>query len=91
MRFLRSRPAFCLKTATRASSEQKRCEVIELNVQKDRIHIVIMIPPKLSVSNYIGIIKGRTAIRVFNRFRKLDQKSCWVAIWGTWELIGYPY
>jgi putative transposase len=27
-----------------------------------------MIPPKLAVSDYMGIVKGRTAIRVFNKF-----------------------
>ena len=31
-------------------------------------------PPKLSLSDYFGIIKGRTAIRVFNKFRKLKNK-----------------
>ncbi len=61
----------------RAFSEQKECEVNELNIQKDHVHIVVMIPPKLSVSDYMGIIKGRTAIRVFNKFRKLKKKPYW--------------
>ena len=55
----------------RAFSEQKSCDVIELNVQRDHVHLVVMVPPKLSISDYMGIIKGRTAIRVFNKFRKL--------------------
>ncbi len=62
---------------TCAFSEQKKCEVIELNVQKDHVHIIVMIPPKLSISDYMGIIKGRTAIRVFNKFRKLKKKPYW--------------
>ncbi len=36
-----------------------------------------MIPPKLSVSDFMGIIKGRTAIRVFNKFRNLKKKPYW--------------
>ena len=60
-------------SCVRAFSEQKKCVVIELNVQKDHVHIVVMIPPKLSVSDYMGIVKGRTAIRVFNKFRKLKK------------------
>ena len=36
-----------------------------------------MIPPKLCISDYMGIIKGRTAIRVFNKFRKLKKKPYW--------------
>ncbi len=38
---------------------------------------VVVIPPKLYVSDYIGIIKGRTAIRVLNKFRKLKMKPYW--------------
>jgi len=34
-----------------------------------------MVPPKISISDYVGMIKGRTAIRVFNRFKKLKSKS----------------
>ena len=61
----------------RSFSTQKECEVIELNVQKDHIHLIVMIPPKLSVSDYMGITKGRTAIRVFNKFPRLKNKPYW--------------
>lgn len=36
-----------------------------------------MIPPKVSVSGFAGTIKGRTAIRVLNKFRKLKEKPYW--------------
>jgi putative transposase len=36
-----------------------------------------MVPPKISISDYVGMIKGRTAIRVFNRFKKLKSKPYW--------------
>ena len=36
-----------------------------------------MIPPKISVSDYVGTVKGRTAIRVFNRFQHLKRKPYW--------------
>lgn len=61
----------------RAFSEQLKCEIIELNIQPDHVHLLVMIPPKLSVSTFVGTIKGRTAIRVFNRFRKLKRKPYW--------------
>ncbi len=61
----------------RSFSTQKECEVIELNVQKDHIHLIVMIPPKLSVSDYMGITKGRTAIRVFNKFPILKNRPYW--------------
>ena len=36
-----------------------------------------MVPPKISISNFVGIVKGRTAIRVFNKFRNLKKKPYW--------------
>ena len=57
--------------------EWKKIEILEMNIQKDHVHIVVVIPPKLCVSDYMGIIKGRTAIRVFNKFRNLKKKPYW--------------
>ena len=58
-------------------SEQQRCEVQELNIRIDHVHLLVMISPKISVSNYVGTVKRRTAIRVLNKFRKLKQKPYW--------------
>ena len=61
----------------RAFSEPQGCEVIELNVQLDHVHLLVMVPPKISISKLVGILKGRTAIRVFNKFRHLKYKPYW--------------
>ncbi|VVS90915.1 IS200/IS605 family transposase [Desulfoluna spongiiphila] len=61
----------------RAFSEQKKVEIIELNVQIDHVHLLVMVPPKVSLSDYVGLVKGRTAIRVLNRFRQLKKKPYW--------------
>jgi len=61
----------------RAFSEQQRCEIVELNIQVDHVHLLAMVPPKVSISDYVGTIKGRSAIRVFNKFRKLKEKPYW--------------
>lgn len=61
----------------RQISEWYSVEVEELNVQPDHVHIIVSIPPKLSVSNYIGIIKGKTAIRIFEKKRYLKEKPYW--------------
>ena len=58
-------------------SEQLHCEVIERSVQPDHVHLVVMIPPKTAVSDYVGTVKGRTAIRVLNKFRRLKEKPYW--------------
>jgi putative transposase len=52
-------------------------EVVELNVQEDHVHLLVMVPPKISISDFMGTIKGRTAIRVFNKFRHLKHRPYW--------------
>ena len=59
------------------SQEFKGCEIVELNVREDHVHMIVMVPPKFSMSKYIGTIKGRTAIRLFSRFPNLRQKPYW--------------
>ena len=66
-----------VNNCVRAFSERKECEIIELNVQIDHVHLLAMVPPKISISDYVGMVKGRTAIRVFNRFKKLKNKPYW--------------
>jgi putative transposase len=48
-------------------------EVEELNVQIDHLHMVMIIPPKYSVSEVIGRIKGRTASNLRKKFRWLER------------------
>ncbi len=57
--------------------EWKGVEVIELNVQIDHIHIVCSIPPKVSVSELLGTLKGKLAIKIFKSYPKLKQKPYW--------------
>ena len=61
----------------RAFSDQKQVEIIEMSVEPDHVHLLVMIPPKVSVSDYCGTIKGRTAIRILNRYKKLRQRPYW--------------
>ena len=57
--------------------ERKGAEVIELNVQIDHVHVVVSIPPKVSVSILLGILKGKLAIKLFKSYPKLKQKPYW--------------
>ena len=66
-----------VENCVRAFSEQLGCEIVELNIQIDHVHLLVFVPPKVSISSYVGTVKGRTAIRVFNRFRKLKEKPHW--------------
>jgi putative transposase len=53
------------------------CEVLELNVQSDHVHLLVKIIPKVSISEFMGAIKGRTAIRVFKKFPYLRERPYW--------------
>ena len=61
----------------RVISEQKKCEIIELNIQLDHVHLLVMINPKISISNFVGMIKGKSALRVFSKFKNLKEKKYW--------------
>jgi putative transposase len=74
---LRGELAEDVENLMRAFSQRLECEIIELNVQIDHVHVLVMIPPKLSISSYVGQIKGRVAIRILNKYKKLRQKPYW--------------
>ena len=57
--------------------EWKEVQIIEMNIQPDHVHLVCSIPPKLSVSTFMGILKGKTAIMVFKSFPSLRKKPYW--------------
>jgi putative transposase len=61
----------------REQSGQMGREVVELNVQADHVHLVVLIPPKLSVATYMGRVKGKSALRLFSVFRDLRPRPYW--------------
>jgi len=76
-RILEGKVAIEVSNCIQAFTEQKHSEIVELNIQNDHVHLLAMVPPKVSISDYVGIIKGRTAIRVFNKFKNLKKKPYW--------------
>ncbi len=77
LRILTGQVANEVNRCIRSFSEQKGCEVIELSIQIDHVHLIVMVPPKISISDFVGIVKGRIAIRVLNKFKNLKQKLYW--------------
>jgi putative transposase len=55
----------------------KQVEVLELSVQADHINLVCSIPPKLSISNFMGFLKGKLAIKPFKSYPGLRKKPYW--------------
>ena len=61
----------------RTVCEWKRVEILEMTIMPDHIHMVAIIPPKVAISELIGILKGKTAIAVFQQHKKLRSKPYW--------------
>ncbi|TVZ27903.1 putative transposase [Gillisia sp. Hel_I_86] len=57
--------------------EWKSCEVEELNVQEDHVHLLVSVPPKVSISKLMGTLKGKIAIKLFKSYPKLKKKPYW--------------
>ena len=76
-RILEGKVAIEVSNCIRAFSEQKHSEIVELSIQTDHVHLLVMVPPKVSISDYVGTIKERTSIRVLNRFKRLKKKPYW--------------
>ena len=58
-------------------SERLGCEIVELNVQVDHVHLLIKVPPKVSISALMNVMKGKSAIRVFGKFPELKKRPYW--------------
>jgi len=62
-------------------AKQKECKIIEGHICIDHVHILISIPPKYSVSQIIGFIKGKSAIGIARNFigvkRNFTGQSFW--------------
>ena len=60
--------------------QQKGVEIVEGNIRKDHIHICLSIPPKYSVANVTGFLKGKSAIRLHREFvgQRTSGKHFWI-------------
>ena len=76
-RIMTGNVAIFIEKELRRLCDWKKCEVIELSVMPDHVHIIIDIPPKNSVSEILGILKGKTAIKLMKSFQGLRKKQYW--------------
>ena len=66
----------------RRLATQKGCEVIEGHIMPDHVHMLISIPPKYSVSEVIGYIKGKSAIQIAREFRGRERNFTGEKFWA---------
>ena len=58
----------------RTLCEYKEVEIIEAHAMKDHIHMLLAIPPKLAVSSFMGYLKGKSSLMIFERHANLKYK-----------------
>ena len=65
----------------RELSDWQEVKIIEAEVCPDHVHMFVSIPPKLSVSKFMGILKGKSSLIIFQRWSnlkyKFGQRSFW--------------
>ena len=54
--------------------EYKGVEIIEGHLMKDHVHMLVSIPPKISVSSFMGYLKGKSALMMFDKHANLKYK-----------------
>jgi putative transposase len=62
--------------------QKDQVEVLELNVRPDHVHLVVSVPPKYAVSSFVGYLKGKLAIRMFERYEKLGRRYWGRHLWA---------
>src|ERR1700730_13759700 len=73
-------------------ARQKECKILEGHMVQDHVHMLIAIPPKYSVSEIVGYIKGKSAIAVARQFsgrkRNFNGESFWARGYAV-STVGY--
>ncbi len=54
--------------------EQKGVEIHEAEFCRDHVHMLVSIPPKLSVAQFMGYLKGKSSLMIFDRHANLKYK-----------------
>lgn len=54
--------------------ERKGVEIHEAEACPDHIHMLVSIPPKLSISSFMGYLKGKSSLMIFDRHANLKYK-----------------
>ncbi|ATW24279.1 IS200/IS605 family transposase [Candidatus Formimonas warabiya] len=58
----------------RTLCDYKKVEILEANACPDHIHMLVSIPPKISVSSFMGYLKGKSSLMIFDRHANLKYK-----------------
>ncbi len=61
-------------TILRKLCEYKGVEILEATACPDHVHMLVSIPPKISVSSFVGYLKGKSSLMIFDKHANLKYK-----------------
>ena len=64
-----------VRAIIRQLCEYKGVEIVLGSVSSDHIHLCVKIPPKLSISNFMGYLKGKSALMIFDKHPEYKNKG----------------
>ncbi|MDQ0415617.1 REP element-mobilizing transposase RayT [Mesobacillus stamsii] len=79
-----------IREIIRKLCDYKRVEIVEGGVSVDHIHLCVKIPPKISVSTFVGYLKGKSALMNLISIQNISRKEIGtfgheVIMWIRWE------
>ena len=54
--------------------EWKKIKIVEAEVCPDHVHMLLEIPPKISVSSFMGYLKGKSSLMIYEKYPELKYK-----------------
>lgn len=55
--------------------QKKRCKIVEAEICPDHVHMLVEIPPSISVSYFVGYLKGKSTLMIFERHANLNMET----------------
>ena len=71
--------------------DYKHVEIIEAHAMPDHIHMLLSIPPSLCVSEFMGYLKGKSTLMIFERHANLKYKYGKRTFWAKRILCKYSW
>ena len=72
-----------MKDIIRETCAEIHAELIEMEVMPDHVHLLLSIPPKYCVSSFMGYLKGKSAMMIFEKHGNLKYKFGNRHFWAT--------
>ena len=74
--------SYCRQQVDNLINRKESIELLELNIQADHIHMVLSVAPKYAISTMMGYLKGKLALRLFDRFESLGKRYWGRHLWS---------